>query len=256
MTSGRFVRGGVGVLAFLALGELVGRSGLVDPDDVPPTSRVLARLGDLLADGTFRTDVLLTVRGWLGGLLIAFGVAVPLGALLGSVPGVNQAGRTVVEILRPIPSVAIIPLVAVVIGTGTELRLFVVAYAATWPILFNTIYGLMEVDPVALQTARSFGFGPLARLLRVSLPSAAPFIATGIRVSAGIGLIVEVSAELIVGGEGGIGTAVTLAQSTTGQLDLVLAAIAVAGLLGYLANLLLELAGRRAFGWSSTVDER
>jgi NitT/TauT family transport system permease protein len=243
----------VGALALLALGELVGRSGLVDPDDVPPTSRVLARLGELLADGAFQTDVLYTVRTWLGGLLIAVAIAVPAGAVLGSVPGLNHASRALVELLRPIPSVAVIPVIALLVGTGTEMRLLVVAYASTWPILFNTIYGLMEVDPLAKETARSFGFGPLAVLVRISLASAAPFILTGIRISAGIALIAEVSAELIVGGQG-IGTAVTLAQSAAGQLDLVLAAIAVAGVLGYVANLLLETAGRRAFGWSSTVE--
>jgi NitT/TauT family transport system permease protein len=250
----RFVRGGVGVLALLALGEIVGRSGLVDPDDVPPTSRVLTELGRLLADGAFRTDILYTLRTWLGGLLIATVLAVPAGALLGSVPGLNHASRALVELLRPIPSVAVIPLIALVVGVGAELRLVVVAYACTWPILFNTIYGLMEVDPLARETARGFGFGRLAVLTRVSLASAAPFILTGIRISAGIGLIAEVSAEIIVGGDAGIGTAVTLAQSAAGQLDVVLAAIAVAGLLGYTANLLLETAGRRAFGWAAAEE--
>jgi NitT/TauT family transport system permease protein len=242
------------VLAFLALGEIVGRSGLVDPDDVPPTSRVLGKLWDLLGDGAFRTDIAHTVQTWLGGLAIAAVLAVPAGALLGSVPGLNHASRALVELLRPIPSVAVIPVIALLVGVDTKMRLVVVAYACTWPILFNTIYGLMEVDPLAKETARSYGFGPVAVLTRVSLASAAPFILTGVRISAGIGLIAEVSAEIIVGGDAGIGTAVTLAQSAAGQLDLVLAAVAVAGLLGYTANLLLEAAGRRAFGWAVTEE--
>jgi NitT/TauT family transport system permease protein len=243
------------VLAFLALGEIVGRSGLVDADEVPPASRVLAKLWDLLGESTFRTDILYTVRAWLGGLAIAILLAVPAGALLGSVPGLNHASRALVEVLRPIPSVAVIPVLILAVGVDTKLRLVVVAYACAWPILFNTIYGLMEVDPLARETARSFGFGRLAVLTRVSLASAAPFILTGVRISAGIGLIAEVSVELIVGGgDTGIGTAVSLAQSAAGNLDVVLAAVAVAGLLGYAVNVALEAAGRRVFGWAVTEE--
>ena len=147
--SGRLFRGGVGVLACLALGELVGRSGLVERRFLPPASDVLAWVGDLVTEPTFGADLSSTLRGWLLGLLLAIAIAVPLGAVLGSLPGLNAAARVVVEFLRPIPSVAIIPVAILVFGLGVEMRIGVVAYAATWPILFNTIYGPMEVDPVA-----------------------------------------------------------------------------------------------------------
>jgi NitT/TauT family transport system permease protein len=155
-----------------------------------------------------------------------------------------------VEFLRPIPSVALIPLAVLIFGTGTQMRVFVMTFAAIWPILFNTIYGLMEVDPLAKETARSYGSGRLAVVLRVSLPSAAPFVLTGVRLAAAIALILEVTAELFGGGGRGIGTVISVAIYGSGQKDVVLAATLVAGLLGLLANLVLEYAGRRGMVWA------
>jgi NitT/TauT family transport system permease protein len=156
-----------------------------------------------------------------------------------------------VEFLRPIPSVALIPLAVLVFGTGTEMRVFVMTFASVWPILFNTIYGLMEVDPLAKETARSYGCGRLAVVLRVSLPSAAPFVLTGIRLAAATALILEVTAELFGGGGRGIGTVIAIAIFGSGQKDVVLAGAMVAGVLGLVANLALEYGGRRGLVWAN-----
>jgi NitT/TauT family transport system permease protein len=182
----------------------------------------------MLSSEGFGTDILVTTGNWLLGLATAVAIGVPVGLLLGSVPKLNEVSRLVVEFLRPIPSVALIPLAVLVFGTGTEMRVFVMTFAAVWPILFNTIYGLMEVDPLAKETARSYGCGRLAVALRVSLPSAAPFVVTGIRLAAAIALILEVTAELFGGGGHGIGTVIGLAIFGSGQKDVVLAGVLVA----------------------------
>lgn len=242
------VRGAIGVAAFLAVGELVGRAGIVSRRFLPPTSDVLSSLVNLL-DGGFAYHVWATVWHWLVGLLLAVVIGVPLGLLLGSVPLLNSASRVAVEFLRPIPSVALIPIAAFVWGNDTQMRVFVMVFAAVWPILFNTIYGLMEVDPLAKESARSFGMGRLGIALGVSLPSAAPFILTGVRLGAGIALIVEVTAELYAGGRGGIGVEInTLANA--GQMDMVLAATLIAGVLGLTSNALLELLSRYGLAWA------
>jgi NitT/TauT family transport system permease protein len=250
LRSGAAVRGAIGVAAFLVIGEVIGRVGIVARDYLPPTSDVFAALWRLLANEHFGTDVLVTTGNWLLGLATAVGIGVPLGLLLGSVPMINEGSRLIVEFLRPIPSVALIPLAVLVFGTGTEMRVFVMTFAAIWPILFNTIYGLMEVDPLAKETARSYGSGRLAVVLRVSLPSAAPFVLTGVRLAATIALILEVVAELFGGGGRGIGTVINVAFYGSGQKDVVLAATLVAGVLGLLANLALEYGGRRTLVWA------
>ncbi|MFD2354997.1 ABC transporter permease subunit [Nonomuraea ferruginea] len=142
---------------------------------------------------------------WAIGLAVAALVAVPLGVLFGSVPVIDAATRAIVEFLRPIPSVALIPLVALLIGTGLQLRVTLVIYAAVWPILYNTMYGLRGVDPVARESLRSYGFGRLSVLWWVSLPSAAPFIMTGFRLATGVALILTVSTEIVAGRGEGIG---------------------------------------------------
>ena len=89
--------------------------------------------------------------------------------------------------------------------------MFLAAFAATWPLLMQTLYGVQDVDPVATDTARSFGFSRAQRLLRVTLPSAVPYIATGVRISAAVALILAVTAELVIGSPG-LGREINIAR--------------------------------------------
>ncbi|MFB4314585.1 ABC transporter permease [Actinomadura sp. 21ATH] len=251
----RVARGTAGVAGAIALAELVVRTGLVDAEDVPPASTVLLRAAELFADIEFLTAVADTVRAWLGGLLLATVVAVALGLLLNATPWLNSAARVVVELLRPIPSLALIPLATVTFSSVTQSKMSLVFYASTWPILINTLYALRDVDPVAKETLRSFGFGKLAVLLRVSLPSAAPFVATGVRIALSVGLVVVISTELVVGGGEGIGGFLMDSQTGGGQTDLMLAGAVWAGLLGLLANAVLVGTERRAFRWHAAGTE-
>lgn len=253
--AGRWLRGLAGLAVLVALSETLGRAGIVHRDFLPPASAVLARAVSLAGDATFRTDLLSTIRAWAVGLVIAVGAGVPLGLLLGSVPVVNTAVRAVVEFLRPIPSVALIPLVSLILGSGLTTEATLIVYAAAWPVLFNTIYGLRDVDPLAKETLRAFGFGRLSILWRVSLPSAAPFIATGVRLAAGIALILAVGTEILSGFGDGLGAFIAQAeQSIDGTKD-VLAGTVWAGGLGLVINAGLVQAERRLFRWHDAEEE-
>jgi NitT/TauT family transport system permease protein len=192
--SGAVARGVIGTIGLTALAESLSRSGLVSPTTLPRASTVLTKAGSLVADRAFLADAAATLGAWAGGLSAAIIVAVPLGVLLGCLPIVEVATRALVELLRPIPSVAVIPLGITVFGAGTQMKIALVFYATCWPILINTVYAVHDVDPVAKDTIRSFGFGPLGLLWWVVLPSAAPFVLTGIRLAASIGIIVTISA--------------------------------------------------------------
>ncbi|SDQ97245.1 ABC transporter permease [Thermostaphylospora chromogena] len=246
MTTIRVVRGVIGAFAAAALAETLTRIGVVD---VAPFSEVLVEFVALAADPAFLLNAADTIMAWGLGLLLATVVAVVLGVLLGTLPFLNRACRVVVEFLRPIPSVALIPLAILLFGSGTEMKVSLIFYAATWPILLNTLYALRDVDPLAKDALRGFGFGPLAVLWRVSLPSAAPFVATGVRVSAGIALVVVIAAELFSGGESGIGVTLIEARSSGGSTAVMLAVAVWAGLFGLLVNGLLVHAERRLFRW-------
>lgn len=248
MIGARLLRGAAGAAGLLVIGELVLRFGVGDDVVFPAPSTILYEAALLLVDADFLEGLGTTLTNWALGMLIAIGIAVPLGVLLGALPPVERAIRPVLEFMRPIPSVAIIPLAILLIPVDELMKVSVIVYASLWPILLNTLYGMHDVDPVAKESLRSFGFGPLAVLVRVSLPSAAPFVATGVRIAAGIGLILAVSAELLAGGTAGIGVYVIQAGSGN-RMDLMMAATFWAGILGVIANLVLLAGERRMFHW-------
>lgn len=251
----RTIRGLLGLLGFLLLWEAFSRSGLVDPQYFPPPTVVLTRFVVLLGDPTFLLDLIASVLAWAIALGISIAIAVPAGLLLGSVRGIRVATRAIIEFLRPIPSVALIPLAIVLVGSGPETKITLAVYAAVWPILFNTIYALDEVDPVMVDTARSFGFGRARTMFTVLLPNAAPFVLTGIRMSASVALILVVSTEFLAGGGSGLGSFVLDASTGAGRMDLVLAGTIVAGIVGYLINEALETVHKRGLAWSAVDRE-
>jgi NitT/TauT family transport system permease protein len=248
--SPRFIRGLIGIVVFLLIGEVIGRAGLVDRSYLPPSSTVLVHVGRLITDGSFLRDIVFTLTGWASGLFIAILIAIPAGLLLGSLPVVNSASRMVVEFLRPIPAVALIPLVILMIADQGQMERVLAAYAAIWPILMNTIYGVGDVDPIARDMARCFGLRPVAILVRISLPSVAPFVATGVRVASSVALIVTMSTELISGGGGhGIGLFILNASGDPNGAGDVFAAVAITGALGFLFDFLLRYVERKLFRW-------
>ena len=237
----------VAVLLLLALWELVVRSGLISATSIPPASAAIAELGEQLGQGTLWSAILNTLQGWALGLGIAIVAGVPVGLLVGSSRWAYRALRVPIEFLRPIPSVALIPLAVLIYGTGLESKVFLAAFASFWPLLIQTIYGVQDVDPVATDTARSFGLGRLARLYRVTVPSAVPYIATGIRISSAVALILAVTAELVIGSDG-LGQAINLARSG-GNIDLMYALIIATGLLGWVLNIGATAIERRVLHW-------
>jgi len=207
----------------------------------------VSELWNLLSTSGFWSAVGSTLHGWALGLGIAAALAIPLGIVIGSSPLLYRSLRFVIEFLRPIPSVALIPLAILVYGTGLESKVFLAAFASFWPLLVQTLYGVRDVDPVATDTARSFGFGRLARLWRITLPSALPYVATGVRISSSVALILTVTAELVIGSEG-LGRSINVARSG-GAVELMYALIVATGILGWLLNVVVAGAERRVLRW-------
>lgn len=240
-------RGATGALAVLALAEVAVRSGLAGPGVLPPVSAVLARAAGLAGEGQWWRAVLVTLSIAGMGLALAIVLAVPLGLLLGTVRRLEAAALLPIELLRPIPSVALIFLALLLLGSDMRAEVAATAYAVLWPVLINTMYGARSVDPVLRDVGRVFGVGRLKAALRVVLPASGPFIATGIRFAASIALIVAVSAELLAGG--GIGTFMITAQSGAGQETVLLAIPLWAGVVGLLVDVGFHWAERRLFRW-------
>jgi NitT/TauT family transport system permease protein len=244
------VRGLIGLVGFVALWELASRIGLLDPTYVPGPSQVTVRIGQLLGQPDFRADLVATVLAWLIAIVLATAIAVPVGLVLGSVPGLRTATSAVVEFLRPVPSVTLIPLVLIAFGEGAQTKIILATFASIWPILFNVVYGLHEVEPLFLDTARTFRTSRLRTALTVRLPYIAPFVLTGIRLSAAISLVVTVSTEFLTNSGIGFGSYIVLNGEETGDMPMVIGGVVLAGILGCFINALLQGAHNRWFGWA------
>src|ERR671918_1530265 len=169
---------------------------------IPPVSSILVALGQLAASGQVGEHVAATLGRFLEGYLLAAAIAVTLGVVLGYFPVVHSLLEMLIEFLRPMPSVAIIPVAILVLGIGDGMVVAVTVYASMWPILINTIDGVRHIERTLIDTARTFGLGRARILYQIILPAASPYIVTGLRVSLSIALILVTTAEMIAGSKG------------------------------------------------------
>jgi NitT/TauT family transport system permease protein len=251
---GKWIRGLVGAGIAFGLVELLTRAGLVSSSYLPPASSIVRETVEMFGESEFRSSLWFTVQACLIGLFLSVLVAVPAGVVLGLSPTVHKAVSTILEFLRPIPSVALIPLAILIYGRGTEMKVALVIYACVWPILLNTIYGIRSVDPVAAETARVFGLGKIKTAIRVHLRTALPFVYTGVKIAASIAVILAVSAELLAGGAAGLGI-LKIQASSVGDQPRVYALTIVTGLIGLVLNLVFGGAERWIFPWDVREDE-
>jgi ABC-type nitrate/sulfonate/bicarbonate transport system permease component len=238
------------VLSFafaMAFWQAFSASGVVREQDLPSMTATMGELWGLVQTGSFWAAFLQTARGWAIGLGLATLLAVPIGFVLGLSDLAGRAFRVPVEFLRPIPSAALIPLLFLTLGPTLESEVFLAAFGAFWPILVQTMYGVRDVDPVAIDTARSFGVPTRERLWRITLPSAVPYIATGMRIASAVALILAFTAELFMGTPG-LGKLLNYAQSYGLTTQLYALALAT-GVLGVCTHVLFTAAERRALRW-------
>jgi NitT/TauT family transport system permease protein len=255
--SGRkqIVLGVVGTVGAGLVAELVVRSGMLHVAGLPVPSGVLSGVADLMPDPVFWQQVLFTLGEWMLGLLVATVIGVLVGGLMGAFHSVFVAFEWPVESFRVLPSVAVGPILVLLIGPGMLPLALTVALSCVWPILLNTMYGVRSTDTTAVATARSFGAGNLRVLRQVKIPSALPFAFTGVRIAASIGLIVAVSAELLIGSGSGIGGYILQNTANATNLDLVYAATLVAGVLGVLVNVVLARLDDVLLGWKKGLAQ-
>jgi len=253
-TAGRWRQPALGLLGLalvMAVVEALPRLGLVDRRFLPPFSAMVASLAEQLTHGDFWVALAQTLRGWALGLALAMLAGVVAGVVIGSIPFLRAITASTVEFLRPIPSVALIPLVVLIYGNRPQSALVLVVYAAFWQVLVQVLYGVADVDPVARETATSYRFGRLATLRYVVWPTTLPYLFTGVRLAASVALVLAITGELVIGTPG-VGNLIANAQSS-GATATMYALVAVTGVLGVLVNLLARSGERALLGWHPSV---
>ena len=245
------VLGLIGVVLVTLVVELVPRLGVVDARFLPPASSIFGALFGVLGESTFWVALGNTLITWFIGLTIAMVLGVGLGMFIGSFSVVREFTSSTIEFLRPIPSVALIPLVVLVLGTQRPSTLVLVIYAAFWQVLVQVLYGVADVDPIARDTARSYHFSFLSQGYWVVWPTALPYVVTGFRLAATVALILALTGELIIGTPG-LGQQIAVAQSS-GAVPLMYALIVVAGILGVLVNVIARFIEAKALFWHPSI---
>ena len=236
------------IVAALGLWEIISRTGAIPQQELPAMSTSFRTLWTIVQtrrvlDGAAPDDPRVGARSRHRGRPCRS----PSGSSLGSSDLAAAAFRVPIEFLRPIPSAALIPLLVLTLGTNVKSEVFLAAFGAFWPLLVQTMYGVRDVDPLALDTARSFGMGRLERLVRITLPSSVPYIATGLRIASTVSLILAFTAELFLGIPG-LGQKMNFAQAYGLNDELYALALAV-GFLGLGIHVAFTRIERRALRW-------
>src|SRR2546428_35221 len=244
----RFVGVGV-VVVLLGLLEIVVRTGKISALRVPPPSAIAQRTYDIIASGTFLQPLAQTLYLLFTAYFLASALAILLGLLMGRFTAVYNLFEPVVEALRPLPKVALLPPLIMLLGLGHSMKLTIVGLAVFFPVLINTIQGVRGVDPVLIDTARTFGHGRLAILRKVILPASMPLVLAGMRVSLALGLILVTTAEMMAG-TGGLGYLI-LDMQRSFRVQNMYAWLVILAVLGYALNALFVKLEHRATRWAA-----
>jgi NitT/TauT family transport system permease protein len=243
----RWAKGTVGVLVAIGLWELVRALSLLPQDYVPSVATILSAVVENLDNGLLAATGE-TLKAWGFGMLITIAIGIAFGIAIGLSRWADAASRVVVEFLRPVPSVALIPVAVIIFGIGLRMQLLLIVFACVWPVLFNVRYGVQSVDRLLLDTARVSGLARRDVVRRVVFPAALPATFTGIRIASSIALVLAVSSEM-VSGSPGLGKLIVDADAAA-NVELSYAGVFVTGVLGLLLNLGLQIADRRLLPWS------
>ncbi len=213
----------------------------------PPLTDILTTFRETWLFDRFGSDVVPSLVRLGLGFTIACAVGVVVGMALGLSPTLRRLTDPVVQFLRAIPPPALLPFGILVMGVGTSMKVFIIAFVCVWPVLLNTIDGVAGVDPTLRETSRVYGVTERDRLFHVMLPAAGPQIFAGMRTSLSLALILMVISEMVAS-TNGIGYFVLQSQRTFAIPEM-WSGILLLGILGYVLNAAFVLVERRVLRW-------
>ncbi len=222
------------VASGIGLWWLVTTTGLANPALMPPPTTVAKAVVEMTLDWSIFEHIGISVARALGGFVVAALIGVPLGILVGRLSWAFAIVDPWIEMLRPVPPIAFLPLVVLWFGIGETSKVVVTAYGALFPILINTIHGVRSIENSLIRAARTLGASNQQIFYLVVLPGAVPSIVTGLRLGAGMGIFVLVAAELL-GSSSGLGWLIMDSREHF-MIDRIMVGIVALGIVGYLIN--------------------
>jgi NitT/TauT family transport system permease protein len=223
---------------------------------IPPPSVVAVQLWDLAFGGIYDDafsgmlwiDLIASVSRVYGAFLLAAAIALPLGMLIGRLAVVRGLLEPTLQLLRPVPVTAWLPLSMIIFGLGPRSAFFLVALGAFYPILVNTIFAVRSVEPRLFEAAQMLGVSQARLFPKVVMPASLPGIFTGLRLGLGFAWVVIVVGEM-TGVQTGLGAMIMDARQLS-RTEIVICGMVVIGLAGFLSDLGVQAVGRRLLAWS------
>lgn len=221
-------------LAVLALFEVYARTAAADSDSIAPPSAALLAFGKAAMDGSLLQATTFTLVSAAVGLLVGGSLGVLLGIALGLSKRAARVSALSIEMLRPVPSVALIPLAMLVFGFGFRMEFAVVAFASFWPMLVLTQAAVAQVEPRLLEVSHVLGLNATQRCFKIVLPAIVPRLFVALRLGVAVALVVAVTVE-IAANPNGMGYAMMIAQQSLDPA-LMLAWLGWIGVVGFVIN--------------------
>ena len=239
---------GVGfIILLLAMLEVADVTGLVNGALVPPPTKIAVRLVEIVLSGSFVRPLAQTLSLLFLAYVIACLLGITIGLFMGRVRAVHDLLEPLVEMLRPLPKVALLPPLMLLLGLGMGFKVTLVVLGVVFPVLINTMQGASGVDRMLVDSARTFGYGGGRLLWSVILPAATPMILAGMRVGLAFAFILVVLAEMI-GATGGLGYLIVDMQRSFRIVDMY-AWLVLLAFLGYGLNAIFVGIERRFVDW-------
>ncbi len=241
-----------GIIGFLLLWEIAPRLGVVDPQFIPPLSQVVVAIVKLATRENLLLHVAASLQRTFIGIFLAVGVAVPVGFILGGIPTLSLYLRPLMRLLGQINAFSLFPIFILFFGIGEFAKVSIIFWSSLWPVLFTTIAGVQQIDPLYIKSAKSMGASRLTTFSQVILPGAAPAIFTGIRSGASHAFLMLIAAEMI-GAKAGLGWIVLNSAANSLMPRLFGAAIIIA-VLGMTINYLIHWLEENLLEWKQNSN--
>ena len=239
----------VGVIGLLVLWQIVSKSGLVNEFTLPAPTTVLSTAWELITSGLLWPEVSASLYRIVMGYAIGCVLGIAIGIVLGFSKLGEKLGMPVINILYPIPKIAILPLIMLWLGIGEISKITVISLAVFFPMIYNTYTGVTQTNRLLLNVAITFGATKFDLIRKVIFPSALPMIFAAMRISAGVSLLILVSAEMIAA-QHGIG-AFILKNADLLVISKVLVGVLVLCIIGALFNYILAKLESKFVHWKS-----
>jgi NitT/TauT family transport system permease protein len=237
----------------MTLWEILPRLGIVERIYLPPLSEVIQALFSLLTTGELYKHISISVVRSAKGFGLAIAIGIPLGVLIGWNDAFAKNVDPLLQLFRQTSSLALLPAFILFLGIGETTKTVIIFWGSLWPILMNTIAGVRNTPPLLIKMSRSLGESQFGLIRKIILPSASPFIFTGLKLSASLSLVLLTAAEM-VGANTGIGYLVLYSQQIF-RVANVYASIVTIAIMGLLLNYVINRIEQHALYWREEMPE-